>query len=199
MKYFKNIINLKQLKSQFRKLTKIYHPDNLTTGDKNKFIELKNEFEEVKKEIKNEKIIYISLEQAYKGCIIEYKNEKIKIPKGFYKHSTPLEINDEKVFIKIKNNNDFIYDCSNNIIPTVCCILTPLDLLLRTKKITIFGDEINLKLNNNLCGITLKNKGYYIRGNTLKRGDLLITFKLMNLELEEEDVKVIEGLKKKYD
>ena len=52
MKYFNNIENLDQLRSQYKQLLKKWHPDN-PTGDTAIMQEINNEYEKLFKQLKN--------------------------------------------------------------------------------------------------------------------------------------------------
>lgn len=198
MKYFNNITNLHSLKKLYNKLVKIYHPDNQQTGDNEKFIEIKNEFDILKKSLKISKVIYISLEQGFKGCMIEYKGTKIVIPKGFYKHK-PITIGNEQIEIRLKESETqkIFYNQYNNIVPKLILEVSYLDLILKKKTIDVFGELVEIPLNN-LNDIILRKRGYYKR-NSDKRGDYIIQLIVKHIDFTEADIKIIENMREYYE
>ncbi len=106
MREYLEIFGLKKLsrsglKKAYKRLSKIYHPDNIETGDKERFVEINNIYEWLLKEtIKKTFVISVSIDDLIKGkkinlfdnvfvnisCkmlnkpyIFKYENEKYKI------------------------------------------------------------------------------------------------------------------------
>lgn len=196
-----NIKNMLQLKKAFKNLSKKYHPDNKETGDKDIFIEIKNEYDALKNEYVNTKNITISVEQAYKGCIIEYHGYKLVVPEHYY-GSKPIRIGDENIIIKINNNHNeqIIFNGKGDIIVYKTVDINIFDVILGYKEIDILGN--NIKISTKYCNkwICLKNYGYPTKSNHNKRENLYIKMILkQNILLSDDDKKIIEDMRKQYE
>lgn len=208
------IKSMANLNSLFRKLCKKYHPDNSKTGDKEIFIALKNEYDDVKKIIKNQptKIkINISLTNAFNGCEVNYgKSAMIKIPNHFYPSEKTL-VEDLKgnlyqVSVRIVPNDDeeITFMRNGDIIVTKVVDNSIFDLLLKSEiTYTIFGQEEKLQLTDDIIRnfdkfIIIPNKGYPLKLNRKKRGNLRLRLKIKNIELSKEDIDIILRMKEKY-
>lgn len=208
------IKSMANLNSLFRKLCKKYHPDNSKTGDKEIFIALKNEYDDVKKIIKKQptKIrINISLTNAFNGCEVNYgESAMIKIPNHFYPSEKTL-VEDLKgnlyqVSIRIIPNDDeeITFMRNGDIVVTKVVDNSIFDLLLKSEiTYTIFGQEEKLQLTDDIIRnfdkfIIIPNKGYPLKSNRKKRGNLRLRLKIKNIELSKEDIDIILRMKEKY-
>lgn len=72
-KYFKEINNVKELKKAYFKYVKEFHTDN--GGDKDKFVEMKNEYEQI---LKNGFDKFEDLENGYKESCKKHAQEFMK-------------------------------------------------------------------------------------------------------------------------
>lgn len=113
-----NILTSKSLKKAFRIKASKYHPDNKITGNKSKFIEIKEAYDALKKLISEKIVIFATIEEILSGCSYTYKNFTINIDiNNFYKLIKPkkykidginydfiLKIKHVKNY-KIRNNN----------------------------------------------------------------------------------------------
>lgn len=121
-----NVLTSKALKKAFRIKASKYHPDNKISGNKAKFIEIKEAYEELKKIISEKIVIFATIEEILSGCSYTYKNFTINIDiNNFYKLIKPkkykidginynfiLKIKNLKNY-KIKNNNGFFVILKN--------------------------------------------------------------------------------------
>lgn len=214
MKYFNDIKSIFQLKQIFRKLSKQYHPDNQKSGDAEKFVELKNEYEIIKASLEEKdgnKIIKITTTQAYKGCSILYKSYKINIhPKYNGKGEHKIVLIDKNnfktnVFIKIIPENDEIIKYDNNeLIITKKIDISIFDAIIGCdKKIVFLGQEyiIRIKpyevLKNPIK--KLQNKGYPSYYNEDKNNPLILKFNITYPQLSNKDINTLRVLGKKYE
>lgn len=216
MNYFnkENIKNLFQLKQIFRRLSKQYHPDNQETGDAEKFVELKNEYEIIKatlEEKDGEKIIHITTTQAYKGCQILYKTYKIDIhPKYNGKGEHKIILMDknrkkEKVIVKIVPEKDEILEyIDNEILITKKIDINIIDAIIGcTKNISFLGKQYDVVvkpyeiLKHNIKRIA--NKGYPSFSKKDKCNPLILKFNITYPSFTNKDIKKLKEIGRNYE
>lgn len=205
MKYFNNIKNFFELKKIFKKLSKKYHPDNIETGNASDFIEMKKEYDELKKTFKNSYMnLYITPTQAYKGCTICLNDDKIIIPPLFNDFSKPIILNNVKIYIKIKPDKDesITWD-NNNLIIKKNIDINVFDAILGFQKEILFlGDKyiINIKPYTLLKHKILKllDKGYPSFEDKNKRNPLYLIFNITYNDISEKDKIKIKKIVSKY-
>ena len=213
MNYLKNIKNIFQLKKVFRKLSKKYHPDNKETGDVNKFIELKNEFDILKNKIisKPQKLIFnITAEQAYNGCDVKVDNYTFRIPPKIYNRNNILVSDNENIFsitinIKPTNDEEITYSRYGDLIITKYISIKLLDLFFENTitlkifnskhKIKLQPEEILKHLNSPL---TIKGIGYPLKANKNKKGIIKLKFRLQLNSIDKSDKKLLKEMRNKY-
>lgn len=106
MKWFKSK-NIKELKKEYKALSKIYHPDIKPTGDKATFIEITDEYNKLRVRCNNTSnfLIYLTLEDVVCGTTIDLPNNtKFIIPKNYnkLKWKTKVIDNDKTIFVTFK-------------------------------------------------------------------------------------------------
>jgi len=210
------IDNYKSFKEVFNGLFKKYHPDNQETGNAELFIKYKNAYDEALKQgvadILPEATIGVTLDQAFFGATIDYNGVKIVIPPKFYRKHRNITFKDNdgnnhcvKIDV-VSNNNDEILNYTGRyselevekIIP-----VTFLDAVLGTEKtIDIFGEKIILKYKPyELFSHPIKwisNKGFWSKMNPLKRNTLIVRCIMKHINVDKEDKKILESMRKKY-
>ena len=199
------IKSITKLNKIYRLLSKTYHPDNKETGDKDKFIELKEEYDNAKKVISSSPtpiLINISTSKAFTGCEVNYNNcgdsAIIKIPAKFYDTTDSALICDNNgksyiVSVKIKPEKDeaITYSRNGDIIITKYIEITPFDLIGNNViSFNLFNEEKQILLTNKLIKniqqpLTLLNIGYPLKKNRKKRGIVIIIFKIKPLSIKD--------------
>lgn len=106
------LTTLKALKKAFRVKASLYHPDNIRTGNKEKFIEIQEAYEELKKKLVEKIVIFVSIEDILSGCSYKYKDFTINIDvNNFFKliKSKKYKIDgvNYKFVLKIKESKDY--------------------------------------------------------------------------------------------
>nr|DAH71014.1 MAG TPA: chaperone protein [Caudoviricetes sp.] len=212
------IKSITKLNKIYRLLSKTYHPDNKETGDKDKFIELKEEYDNAKKVISSSPtpiLINISTSKAFTGCEVNYNNcgdsAIIKIPAKFYDTTDSALICDNNgksyiVSVKIKPEKDeaITYSRNGDIIITKYIEITPFDLIGNNViSFNLFNEEKQILLTNKLIKniqqpLTLLNIGYPLKKNRKKRGIVRIRFKIKPLSIKDEDKKLLKVIEEKY-
>lgn len=203
--------DFKTFKQTFNKLFKKYHPDNLETGDAEKFINYKNMYDKII-EMKNNQIkINITTTQAFKGTTINTEKFTIIIPPKYYQEKPFIDIIGKdgkkyKIYIHIIADQD---ECINyegshrDLMITKNIPINIFEIILGCEKIiTVLGETIKIKIQpfeilKNPIKI-LHNKGY-IKRNKIDRNDLTIKFKYVNIELINDDIKILKEMSKKYE
>lgn len=213
MNYLKNIKNIFQLKKIFRKLSKKYHPDNKETGDINKFIELKNEFDILKTKLtsKPQKLIFnITTEQAYNGCDIQVDNYTFRIPPKIYNRNNILVSDNKNIFsitvnIKPMIDEEITYSRYGDLIVTKYIPIKLLDLFFEnTINIKLFNEKHKIKLQPKeilkhiSSPLTIKGIGYPLKSNKNKKGIIKLKFQLQINEINKKDKKILKEIRKKY-
>jgi len=216
MGYFnkENIKNLFQLKQLFRKLSKQYHPDNQETGDAEKFVELKNEYDIIRAELEDKdgiKIVKITTTQAYKGCSILYKNYKIDIHphyNGVGEHKIILLNKNgkkERFIVKIIPEKDEKIEYINNeLIITKIIDINIIDVIIGSvKRISFLGNNYDVIIKPyELLKQTIKkiaNKGYPSFNNKGKNNPLILKFNITYPILTKKDIKKLKEIGRNYE
>lgn len=198
----------KTFKKTYNELFKKYHPDNLETGDSEKFIKIKQEYDSAKI-IKNQCVnIKITIDQAFFGTIIETKHFKLKVPKYYYKTKPYIMVkgkdnNEYKVIIDIKPQNDEIitFDKDKNLLLTKVIKITFMDALLGcTKEVKAFDEKLQIKIEPQSIKqeYVIQDKGY-MKKNLSERNHLTIKIEYDKLNLSDEDKQKLEEMRKKYE
>lgn len=198
----------KTFKKTYNELFKKYHPDNLETGDNEKFIKIKQEYDSAKI-VKNKCVnIKITIDQAFYGAIIDTKEFKIKVPKYYYKSKPYIMIKgkDDKIYkinVQIVPQKDEIiaFDKNKNLMLTKIVKISYLDELLGCiKEIKIFDETIKIKIEpqKNIQEIVFKGKGY-IKKDLSEKNDLTIKIEYDKLNLSDEDKQILENMRKRYE
>lgn len=109
MQEYLEIFGLKKLsrsalKKAYKKLSKIYHPDNKLTGDKNKFIEINDAYEYLlKKTIKQTFIVYATVDEILNGKnVVLFDNVSLNISYKMIGKPYVFKYMDEKYKIILK-------------------------------------------------------------------------------------------------
>lgn len=198
----------KTFKKTYNELFKKYHPDNLETGDSEKFIKIKQEYDSAKI-IKNQCVnIKITIDQAFFGTIIETEHFKLKVPKYYYKTKPYIMVkgkdnNEYKVIIDIKPQNDEIitFDKDKNLLLTKVIKITFMDALLGcTKEVKAFDEKLQIKIEPQSIKqeYVIQHKGY-MKKNLSERNHLTIKIEYDKLNLSDEDKQKLEEMRKKYE
>lgn len=203
--------DFRTFKQTFSKLFKKYHPDNLETGDAEKFMAYKKMYDDTIK-IKNTQIkVDITTTQAYFGTIINTKKFTIIISPKYYPNNKPTVIIGKdgqkyQVFVNIIAENDECIKYEGKDKELMITKIIPVNLfeiLLGCKKtITVLGETLELKLTPNdvLSNHTkvLPYKGY-IKRDKSGRNPLTLKFKYVNTILDDEDLTTLKEMSEKYD
>lgn len=205
----------RKFKDTFNKLFKKYHPDNQETGDAELFIKYKTAYDEALKmgvlHKLPEEVIGITTEQAFSGTTIDYKNVQIVIPPKFHRSGKTITFEDmsgERHYIKIDivpiKDEAIHYDEFREMEIERFIHITTLDVILGfTKTLDIFKNRIilNYKPYEILKGNAIKwfpGCGFWKIREPNERNPLKIKFIIEKTDFEEEDRKILEGLREKY-
>lgn len=203
--------DFKTFKQTFNKLFKKYHPDNLETGDAEKFMNYKKMYDKII-EIKNNQVrINITTTQAFLGTTINTEKFTIIIPPNYYQKKPFIDILGKdgkkyKIYIHIiADQDEYIkYDEKHKDLIIIKYVpINIFEIILGCEKtITVLGEMINLKISpfdvlKNPTKV-LHNKGY-IKRNKKERNDLTIMFKYVNTELSNNDIKIIKDMSRRYE
>lgn len=150
-RYFYGLNNNKDIKRQYKLLSKKYHPDNKETGDKSIFIEIQKQYEKAIKKhpIIERCVVKISEQQANDGCEIKYGDLVVVIPKN-YKGGT------KTVVVIGKKEDTIVY--FNIIVKPDILYLNDLQNIIKKSKRSKNKNEIIDMCLNSLWSIWSKEK-----------------------------------------
>ena len=124
--YYMNILGIKNLtknevKKAYKSSVKSYHPDNIETGDNDKFLLIKEAYDYLKNLCYQKVVIKVNLTDVITGTSVKYEDLLININpntvKKFLFNKTKVKGNE--IQVKIVNNNGFrLTKKKNNVIIT---------------------------------------------------------------------------------
>ena len=161
-----NKLSSRGLEKAYKDKAKIFHPDNKITGDSNKFITIKNAYDELKKICKQKIIMKINVSDIIKEIYVPYEELVIVV--------SPLTIrqlifnkttfNGKEFVVQIKNDNGFRLKKSGTTCTIVKDVNITLDDIRKGRYVLSIGEkqiEFKIPMSGVLSSkIALSNKVY---------------------------------------
>lgn len=195
-----NIHSIEKLKEEYRRLAKIYHPDN-KTGDNKSFIKLNKEYENLLAEFQDGEF-YISLEDVYLG--LNFHNKIIKWKSIQPVYAITIDDKEYTFDLILKNDERFSFNKKYNEWEIIKKIkLNYFDVLINSEIIfNYLNKEYKIKFpslekNGSKKMKNLLNKKHYLKGLPFNIG---IKFVLeFPKNIEESDKELLKVMAKKYE